>query len=30
MRTTEDRINAFFGTTTAGLDAEAEQYKAGC
>ena len=26
---TEDRINAFFGTTTAGLDAEAEQYEAG-
>ena len=29
MRTTEDRIDAFFGTTTAGLDAEAEQYEAG-
>ena len=28
MRTTEDQINAFFGTTTE-LDAEADQYEAG-
>lgn len=29
MRTTEDQINAFFGTTTTELDAEADQYEAG-